>query len=191
MRKTSQKWLVATACIVMAVSIATAQNPRGDGREGPGNRGPGRERQGGRGNPLERGRFMLRVLKDAELLKASGITEEQAEALKAKLFDFEKREIELQAEMRKASLKQARLLADSSTGKDALMEAVEEVGAARTELAKLAMERILAVRSCLDEQQIQTLMEKTRERFMERHPRRPRDGEGRPPRNRPGGDRNP
>ncbi|MFC1452028.1 hypothetical protein ACFLSJ_01635 [Verrucomicrobiota bacterium] len=138
---------------------------------------------------------MIRAaLDDPEFGEKTGIEEEQVEKIRDGLFEIRREEIRLHAKMDLAALEQAQLMTEQDADEEAVLKAVEETGAVRTELAKLRVRRVLLLRSTLTSDQIAKAKEFLRERRKDRegdegpgdrHPRGDKEwhkNRGRPPR---------
>jgi Spy/CpxP family protein refolding chaperone len=135
---------------------------------------------GGRGRPGEDGpqhgpeeMLIHRLTRDPELAGELGISEDQVAQLNETAYALRKRHVELRAKLEVAAMEQARLMSESGIDEQALMAAVEATGAVRTEMAKLRVQQLLAIRNILTEEQRQAIRKYVRSRLRERmHERR-------------------
>lgn len=150
---------------------------QGEGREFMRGLGAGRFGWGGQ--------FLLeRFTKDPELAKRIGITEEQIEKVKQAIEPLEAKRKELEEQREKAADEQARLLTkDSAVDEEALMTVVEKLGQINTELAKLSVKQLIAVKRVFSPDEIAEIKkniraeaEKRFEEFRERMKERRKDG---------------
>jgi hypothetical protein len=112
----------------------------------------------GGGDGLERETMLCRMIAEPRVMEELGMAPEKAESLRSELNKLQERQIDLQAELQKLMLRQtdmvAGLLADRAKTPDETMKLVEEIGKVRTEIAKLTIERVLALRNHLTDEQI-------------------------------------
>lgn len=175
--------LIVLTVMAMAIAYAgeNAEGPRppegiGVGlRERPGMgrnkwQGEGREfmKELGAGGFGWRGQFLgfylERLTKDSELARRVGITEEQIEKLKQAVEPLAAKRKELEEQREKASTEQAKLLAkESALDEEAIMTVVEKLGQINTELAKLSVKQLIAVKSVFNQEEIAKIREKIRE----------------------------
>ncbi len=102
----------------------------------------------------ERGQMVLeRILNNERMIKKLGLSEEQVSTLRNGIFDPKKEKIRKRADLQIAATEQARILTESEIDERALMEAVEETGQIRTELAKLHMQGLLLMHKTLTKEQ--------------------------------------
>ena len=123
----------------------------------------GRERRLGEGGAMimgggDQGAMIMRMLANPNVLTEAGISEDQANKLKAALKEIEIKMIDLEAEIKKASLEQtehmAKLLSETPVSSKNLMDIVEKIGELRTEQAKLQIKRLIVIREILTPDQI-------------------------------------
>ena len=183
--------MIATLLVAAGMVRGQEVGPRG----GFGERadGAGRERQGEeRRRPefaqrgFNRETMLFRLLMDAEVLGDLGLEDEKAEAMREAMLKVQERQEELQAEMEVLNLRQADvmagLMADRDNGGEEALEIVEQIGAQRTEIAKLTIARILILREHMTDEQIaraRAMIQERVERFAERRRgQAPREGAG-------------
>ncbi|MBN1556644.1 MAG: hypothetical protein JW951_00700 [Lentisphaerae bacterium] len=178
---------IAGLVIIGVTGLALAAHGQGMAGSpgGPmrGAHGAGLEQRGpeGPGGP-ERGAeaVLRRLIRDPEFAAEAGLTGKQIETLREQVFNQREREIELRAQLEKTALEQARLLTEPTIDRGAVMQAVEETGKIRTELAKLKMEHLLTVKETLSEEQIEKIKRLAREHLRARggrmHPGARREG---------------
>jgi Spy/CpxP family protein refolding chaperone len=159
---------------------ARAQDPGG---------GPGPERwwQGRRG--LEGGGQVLRwLVSDPKAAEVVGLKPDQVKMIEAALLDARKKLIELRAKMELAAVEQAELIRQENADEAAVMKAVERTGELHTEIAKLEVRQLLAVRRMLTPEQQQKLHDAVRERMRRWRENRPERGAERRPHGPPPGE---
>jgi len=108
------------------------------------------------------------LLRNPETAERAGVSREQIEQLKTALAGVREEFPKLRAALEKAGMEQAGLMTAERLDEAALMAAVEKAGAIRTEMAKLRVKSLLAVRNTLSPEQINRVRAMSRER-----PRRP------------------
>lgn len=131
------KCLMTVFVALMAMSVL-AQAPE---RRGPGSMEP-----------------VLRAALNPKLAEKLGVTEEQAAKLKA-LADEKGNQRELNEKIRKGMERQAELLKAEKIDEAAVMAVLDEVWAARKEIAKRQTKRVIAVRSILTSEQVKQAVE--------------------------------
>jgi len=170
------KQIVATtAAVALGVLLAGQGYAQEIPPNGPFGGGPGaaprerRERQPGERAGFSRGgagmqnEMLFRMLQDPQVVKEIGLSDEKSAALKEAFRKVQEKQIDLQAALDKLNLQQtgqiAGLLGDRGKKADEAIKLVEEMGKINTELSKLAIERILAVREHLTDDQIKKARE--------------------------------
>lgn len=102
--------------------------------------------------------MLFRLIGEQRMAAEIGLSKEQSEALRGDMRKLRERQIDLQAQLDKLTLRQADvvagLLADRAKSTDEAKKLVDEIGAVRTDIAKLAIDRILIVRTHLTDAQI-------------------------------------
>jgi len=98
--------------------------------------------------------LLKRIVTSPEFAEEIGLSEDQAETLKADMYELKLREIDLRAELEKSALEQARLMTENTVDEAALMKAVEKTGAVRTEIAKQRVQELLTVKKILTVKQL-------------------------------------
>jgi len=191
------KQIVATtAAVALGVLLAGQGYAQEIPPNGPFGGGPGaaprerRERQPGERAGFSRGgagmqnEMLFRMLQDPQVVKEIGLSDEKSAALKETFRKVQEKQIDLQAALDKLNLQQtgqiAGLLGDRGKKADEAIKLVEEMGKINTELSKLAIERILAVREHLTDDQIKKAREvgKARMTRMRENIRNRQGGEG-------------
>jgi hypothetical protein len=156
---------VALMLVVLGGMTLRAQEAgKGDARaeakgERMGLRGERRLGEGGMiGAGMDQGAMIMRMLTLPKILAEADISTEQADKLQAALKEVENKMIDLDAEIKKASLSQAeqmsKLLADTQSSPKELMATVEQIGGLRTDQAKLQIQRLVVIRENLTPDQI-------------------------------------
>ncbi len=170
-------WIIALGLITGA---CFAQPQRG-GKSG-------RNMMSRAGNKGARGggesRLIKKLVQDKELAEEVGLEEEQVDKLSEGLYEIERKNVELKADLQLAGLEQAKLMMQEEVNEKEVMEAVEKAGQARTELAKLKVKQMLLVKQTLSEDQLSELKEvmrrkrqEMRERMRDRRSEQKRDKE--------------
>ncbi len=156
------------AGLAMMAAAGWAQDPPPVG-------GPGRRAMGpGAGPAAPRAESMIEWLNEnPRAADRLGLTEEQKEKLKALLFEGRRELVELRARVQVAALRQAELLSQENPDQNAVMQAVEQTGQLRTELAKAQIRQLLAVRAMLTSEQRDQLRGAFRERWRQGEPGAP------------------
>ncbi len=150
----------------------------GQPRKKDGNRAMRPEAQKGMGNHKEgraAGARGMRIIKslasDPELAKQIGLEDYQIKKLRQELYNIEKKNIELNADLRLAGLEQARAMIQDDVSEEEVMQAVEKAGEVRTKLAKLRARQMLLVKQTLSADQLEKLrqeMQRKRQRSKEK-----------------------
>lgn len=118
--------------------------------------------------------LLARLLRNPEWFREAGITDTQAETLRARLREQDEQMVALRDAMQIAGRRQADLLAAPEMDEDALMASVDDLGRIQTEIARQRMRGLLAVREILSAEQI----EQARALVQQRMQRRRRAGSG-------------
>ena len=164
--------IVLTA--TMTAGTAWCDDEGGEGKE----RKQGREHFRKRSHRPPAEMMIGRLVQNARFIKEAGISEEQVGTFREKMKSMGEKQKELHGKMKVAAEKQVNLLKAEKVDENAVMDAVEETGAIRTEIAKLRVKRLLAVKETFSEEQIEKMrntMKQMRERRREH--RRNRDKE--------------
>jgi Spy/CpxP family protein refolding chaperone len=169
-----KKFTLTLLTVVLAGTISYAGEkpevvPAGKGiglRERPG-MGAGADKWQGGGREFMRGlqargfglgggigNYIERLTKDPELAKRIGITEDQLQKVKQAIEPIEVKRKELEEQREKAAAEQAELLAKDSVDEEALLAVVEKLGQINTELAKLSIKELIAVKGVFTPEQI-------------------------------------
>ncbi len=132
--------------------------------------------------------MLIRLLQNPQTVAELGLGDEKAAALRDAFLKIQEKQIDLQAELAKLNLKQAdlvaSLLAERDKSAEETLKQVEAIGEINTALSKLAIDRILAIREHLTDDQIAKAREIANSRA-EQMRERMRDAGGR--QRRPGG----
>jgi len=103
-------------------------------------------------------RIIERLLANQEIITRLGLAEEQVNRMRAEIKDVQTRSIDLDAAIRKLALDQAERMSAFLQSPDAytsaLIKAADELGRARTEQAKLTIQRMVVIRKYLTPEQI-------------------------------------
>ena len=162
--------IVALASVVLGLN-ALAQFDRGHGnRPGPPQGAPGRGPQWGRGGGRGFGseHFIGTILGDGELARKAGVSEEQIETIKQELNGLKQRANELRSQLELAGMEQAEIMTAEEIDEDALMAAVEKTGKINTELAKLRVKHLLAIKKNISSEQLAKVKELVHDRMRQR-----------------------
>jgi Spy/CpxP family protein refolding chaperone len=162
----------------LAIALAAplrAQEGAGPGPEASGER-RGLERMQRRGMPppgggetgIEGQGIVQELLNDAEVAAKAGISADQVATLRSGFEELKKDIEKLKKDLETASLEQAGILSKASVDEEALMKAVEQTGAVRTEMAKVSMKGLLLVKRTLSPEQIEKVKVLVRETARER-----------------------
>jgi len=101
---------------------------------------------------------IVRLMQNPEMAAMFGITAEQVAKLKA-MPDSRKEIKALQAKIKAGQDRQADLLKADPIDENAVMAALDEVWAAKKEIARLQTKRVIAVRSILTPEQVRKALE--------------------------------
>ena len=94
------------------------------------------------------------LISDADAVAELGITSEQITTLKDGMFKNKEKEIDLEAAMKKAGMKQAKLISADEIDEEAVLDAVREAGKLRTQMATLKAKNLLLLRKTLTKEQV-------------------------------------
>jgi Spy/CpxP family protein refolding chaperone len=120
--------------------------------------------RGMRGFGMARREFgVARLLRDPELRKQVGITDEQAAALRQNLASFRKTEIQDRANLEVKRIDLQNLLAADNPDRAAIDSKLQEVGAAQLALEKAAIDYRLTMRNAISPAQREKLRQLLRE----------------------------
>lgn len=109
-----------------------------------------------RGDRMEM--LLNRLSENQKLREETGITEEQITKIRDSLDELKKKLIDLRGEMEKASIDQAKLISAKELDEAAVMKAIEKIGALRTDMAKLEIQKRLVIKKNLKQEQVEKLM---------------------------------
>lgn len=137
--------------------------PGMENRMKPGPEGGGRFGEGGPGEDKQNF-FLEKLLMNPEVAQELGLTKEQISALQESIDEISKKTIDLKAELEKAGLGQARLMASGNLDKEAIMSMIDKTSAIRTELAKMQVKKLILIKKTVSAEQIQKIREKIRSR---------------------------
>jgi len=131
---------------------------------------PGHHRGGGRGSAesMPQEAMMINALRIPRVAQKIGLNEEQRKKIEHKLEQLQDNHLELKYKMKKAAMKQARLITAKELDEEALMDVIEETGRYRTQMAKQRIKLIIFMRETLTPDQIKTMQGMMRERMNER-----------------------
>lgn len=173
--------LLVTILTVGAASLVLAKpgGPQGPGGKNRGDRGP---------EKMDPAMIVQRIANNPEKAAKLGVTEEQIEKLEDIILKQEKRKIQLKANADKARVDLRQLMKQDEPDQEAVMAAVDAVGAAQTELRKAEIGTLLKVKRILGADTVKALRKEGRkmarekkQQFQERRGKQERrgDGEGR------------
>lgn len=130
-----------------------------------------REDAGGTDRPWgeETDALFLHVLLEGRLGRELGLTPRQLEALHQLAAPLRERSRELRRELERSAMAQARLISADPIDEAALMEAVERTGRIRTELAKVHVQALVALKRILTSDQMNRARQLLRQRAGHRH----------------------
>jgi Spy/CpxP family protein refolding chaperone len=183
MKSVRSVWLTVSLVLTGAAALAQAPMPPAEGGEGGLRRGmrPGL-RAGGEHPILERamaergmaerggggdgeGRVLKWLIQDERIQKELGLSDEQVAGMRKQTLENQKQLIELKAKLELAALDQVELLRAEEPDESALMKAIEKTGALRTEIAKLELKHLLAVRGTLTAEQRHKLRQMVKDKI--------------------------
>ncbi len=160
---------LAAGIVLVAAAFAMAQETV-DAGKAPGGRGAGGARFAGRsfaaGGDIE-GLLMRSLFQDPRTAEALGLTPEQGKEIKATLSTSDGESTELRRKMEQAASRQIELLSQDTPDEAAIFKVVDEIGAMRSDIAKLRMKQLLAVLKKLTPEQRARLRELTKTRIEE------------------------
>ncbi len=166
--------MVASCAVVMTAGAQQEGAPK----EGAPKVAPPRPREHGRSMMIE-GRdggdaMLMRALSpESPMAKKLELSKEQIEALKKALMISSEELKAVQGKMEVAGRKQAEMMSESTLNEVAILKGVEEIGALRTEVAKITTKRILAAHNVLTVEQREKLRDMMKARMSEmRAPRK-------------------
>jgi len=151
------------ASLAALVAGAWAQQPDSGGPRGAGKfwKQPGQNRpQGG-----FEGQGMEVLLRNPELGKQVGLTDEQSAALKASNYQYEQESISLKAKAEQARLEVRKLMDTDAPDEAAVMQAVDKAAQAQAELQTARLRHMLAVKKLLGKDGLDKIRKATRERW--------------------------
>lgn len=161
------------ALLAVSIESVAKEHERGNGSRG--NFGGNKtvsdshmHHRGGGGESMQRGDMMIHALRNPEVAEKIGLSEEQCEKISRKIEKLEDKNLNLKYKMEKTSLKQARLMTAKELDEKALMDAVEELGKYRTQIAKQRITMMIFMRNTLTPEQTKNMRSVMRERMNER-----------------------
>jgi len=123
--------------------------------------GMGKQREGG----MMQEAMIGRIIKNPQIVKELGLSEEQLQKLKSSEEELRKQNDNLQQQLKEAGLEQARKMTDQGTvDEEAVFAAVEKAGRINTEMAKARVKHMLLVKKTLTPEQTTKIRE-----MMQRH----------------------
>lgn len=169
---------LAAGIVLVAAAFAMAQETV-DAGKAPGGRGAGGARFAGRsfaaGGDIE-GLLMRSLFQDPRTAEALGLTTEQEKEIKTTLSTSDGESTELRRKMEQAASRQIELLSQDTPDEAAIFKVVDEIGAMRSDIAKLRMKQLLAVLKKLTPEQRAKLRELTKTRIEEAKDRMKKEG---------------
>ena len=119
-------------------------------------------------------RLLQNLTQDSAVLKSLGLTDEQVAALHKQTIAMQNQLIDLKERVDSTTVDQAKLFQTNAVDDGAVMKAFQQAGDLRTEMSKIQVQRLLAVRSTLTHEQrmklLNLLQERMRQLRTERHP---------------------
>ena len=156
------RWLVA-GMVLLGAAAAYAQTS-GAEPEG-GRKGPMGMRQGARNSAEMPGRVLQWLTQDAAVQKDLGLSDEQVANLHKQTAEMQRHMANLRTNLEQSAVDQVELIRAENPDEAALMKAVEKADALRTEIAKLEIKHLLAVRNILTAEQRLKLRERVKTRL--------------------------
>jgi Spy/CpxP family protein refolding chaperone len=152
-----------TAAILVAITMMTfvssvqaeGKPPRDNERKKMPPRGREEMGRGPGGRPDKS--LIERFISNPNVVKKLGLSDDQVELLKSSSDQTKIKLAELQEAMREAGKKQAQQITADNLDEQAVMEAVEEVGRIRTEMAKLRTRDIMMLKKLMTPEQREQL----------------------------------
>jgi Spy/CpxP family protein refolding chaperone len=150
-------WMVAAGCMV-AMAAAAEQGAAPEGAPTAPDGGRKGMREHGRAPMMEarefgEGMIMRALAPDSPIAKEIGLTDDQRKALKGVMDSAVEEMKGLQAKMREAGKKQVEMMGQNTPDEAAILKGVEEIGALRTQIAKVTTKQILAAQKVLTTEQ--------------------------------------
>jgi len=152
---TMKKLIVVMMLVTVSVAAMAQENAPARQRPAqvpPPGQQPARMMAGG-GMDVQDG-MLLRIMEAPRVAEMLGLTDEQKAELKEIDARFEGTLTELRQKQEAATRKQAEALRDAEASEEAVLKAVEELWAVRTEQAKVQVRKLLAVRAKLTAEQL-------------------------------------
>lgn len=159
--KTIWMTMSVLGCVLAMTAAAESETPAGGAPKAPeGGRKMMSER--GHGMMLERGEpgeamIMKALAPESPMAKELGLSKEQITALKGVMKAARTEAMALQEKMREAAKRQAEMMSQAAPDEAAVLKGVEELGALRTEIAKVTTRQILAAQKILSAEQREQL----------------------------------
>jgi hypothetical protein len=107
---------------------------------------------------------MQALLRNPDLARKAGLTDEDLERVRDITFEAQKETIRARADQEIAGMELRRLMQADDSSREAVMEAVEKVGRLRTEMQKKHVEQRFLIREALGEEKIRKVKESMRKR---------------------------
>lgn len=173
-------WLAAAGCAMAVTAVAEDAAPAAAGAPKAPDGGYKGMHERGRGMMMEgrdfgEGMIMRALAPDSPIAKELGLTKEQIEALKGVMRSASEELKGLHEKMQAAARKQAEMMSANTPDEAAVLKGVEEIGALRTQIAKVTTRQILAAQKILTVEQraelrgmIKARMGEMRERMQEK-----------------------
>ena len=108
-----------------------------------------------------------RLVEDPQFAEKLGLAPDQVDKLKKAHTDGQDQMTKLEADRKQAALKQAELMTATNVDEDAVMKAVEQTGAVQTQIAKIQVQQILALKKILTPDQLEKAKQLGRDRARE------------------------
>lgn len=164
-------WMAAAGCMVAMVAMAEeGAAPEGAPKAPEGGRRAVREHARApmmEAREFDQGMIMRALAPDSPIAKEIGLTEDQRKALKGVMDSAVDEMKGLQAKMREAGKKQVEMMGQNAPDEEAILKGVEEIGALRTQIAKVTTRQILAAQKVLTPQQREQLRGMIKSRIAE------------------------
>ena len=112
--------------------------------------------------------FVSRLIFDKKLAEQIGLSEDQSRHIRDELYRVRMEMVDLQADLQKAAIEQARLLSADTIDEQALMTVIEKIGNVRTQIAKLRIKPLLVIKKTLDPEQLEKVRERMKEHYKAR-----------------------
>lgn len=164
MKQIKQWALIGLMAGVWVVQVDAQMPPMGGSREH--RPGSGMREGSMRGGHDESG--FQDILRDSEMVQALKLDEGQIEKIKALTTQFKKEMIDWNAKLQHAALAQVDLMEQAEPVEGAVLKVLDETGLIHTEIAKLRVKHLFAVRAILTPEQRQQARELLKAKMSER-----------------------